>query len=183
MKAIIGNVYAVPSDFCGVFREETTALYSLALLLTADHAKAEQCFVTGFHDSVRSNRVFRQWAHSWSRRNIIKNAIQMIQPLPEELKGAPAAVPISLQDGSHIPVAAILRLEAFERFVYVMSVLEGYSAQDCAILLNCMREDVIAARTRALQKLSPTEAGADGPLTLGNEIVRAQEPVSLNGAA
>jgi DNA-directed RNA polymerase specialized sigma24 family protein len=48
---------------------------------------------------------------------------------------------------------AILGLRPFERFVFVMSVLERYSDQDCSVLLGCARRDVVAARLRAFQQL------------------------------
>jgi DNA-directed RNA polymerase specialized sigma24 family protein len=48
---------------------------------------------------------------------------------------------------------AILELPSFERFVFVMSVLEHYSNQECSLLLGCTRRDVIAAQTRALQQI------------------------------
>jgi hypothetical protein len=38
-----------------------------------------------------------------------------------------------------------------------MSVLERHSDQDCAVLLGCARQDVIAARTRAFQQIGATE--------------------------
>ena len=49
--------------------------------------------------------------------------------------------------------AAILGLRPFERFVFVMSVLEGYSDQGCSVLLGCTPRDVVAARVRAFQQL------------------------------
>jgi len=57
-------------------------------------------------------------------------------------------------------MAAILELRPVERFVYVISVLERYSDQDCSVLLECARRDVVAARIRAFQQLetmSPEE--------------------------
>ena len=50
-------------------------------------------------------------------------------------------------------VATVLELGSFERFVYVMSVLEHYSDQDCSVLLGCTLWDVIAARIRTLQQI------------------------------
>jgi DNA-directed RNA polymerase specialized sigma24 family protein len=50
-------------------------------------------------------------------------------------------------------IAAILELPPFDRFVYVMSVLEHYSDQECSVLLGCTRRDVIAARSRALRQI------------------------------
>jgi hypothetical protein len=52
-----------------------------------------------------------------------------------------------------VETAAVLRLEPFECFVYVMSVLERYSDLDCSVILGCARSDVIAARIRGLQQI------------------------------
>ena len=49
---------------------------------------------------------------------------------------------------------SILKLDALERFVFVMSVLEGYSSQDCSILLGCSRKVIVNARARALEQLA-----------------------------
>jgi hypothetical protein len=53
----------------------------------------------------------------------------------------------------HVETAAVFQLEPFERFVYLMSVLERYSDLDFSLLLGCARRDVIAARIRAFQKI------------------------------
>jgi hypothetical protein len=47
---------------------------------------------------------------------------------------------------------------ALERFVAVMSILEGQSEQDCAILLRCSRRDVVIARVLPLTRLAGTDA-------------------------
>jgi hypothetical protein len=39
-----------------------------------------------------------------------------------------------------------------------MSILEGQSEQDCAILLRCSRRDVVSARALALTRLSNSDA-------------------------
>ena len=56
--------YATADDFRRIFDENMNSLYLLAFLLTADHGRAEQCFVSGLEDAVGSNRVFKEWAHS-----------------------------------------------------------------------------------------------------------------------
>jgi len=63
--------YATVQDFRNVFTEEMNKLHLLALLLTGDEAKAEQCFVAGIEDSVSWNSVFWDCAHSWAKRTII----------------------------------------------------------------------------------------------------------------
>ena len=50
------TAYATRLDFCRIFSEEMNSLYLLALLLTADAGKAEQCFVAGIGDSVEGTR-------------------------------------------------------------------------------------------------------------------------------
>lgn len=47
--------------------------------------------------------------------------------------------------------AAILELPDFERFVYVLSVLEGCSDQQCAALLGVSPQQIEETRLRALQ--------------------------------
>jgi DNA-directed RNA polymerase specialized sigma24 family protein len=54
-------------------------------------------------------------------------------------------------------IASILGLGDFERFVFVMSVLERYSDQDSSVLLGCSRQDVREARMRALQHVSESD--------------------------
>jgi DNA-directed RNA polymerase specialized sigma24 family protein len=154
-KHIISSMpYASSGDFCRIFYEETDSLYRLSFLLTADCGQAEQCFVSGLEDAVMGSHVFKEWARSWARRAIIQNAVRVINPRPME-KDAPSEVNSSGRTlvAKQAEMAAILDLAPFERFVYVISVLERYSDQDCSVLLGCVRRDVIAARIRALQQI------------------------------
>jgi len=145
------TAYATTDDFCRVFSENMDKLYLLALLLTAHPAKAEECFVAGIGDSVEGNPVFREWAYSWARRTIIQNAIHVIEPAREN-QTSPKASLVALKIDPRL--RAVLNLNTLDRFVYVMSVLEGYSNQDCAILLGCSRQAVANARARALENLA-----------------------------
>jgi DNA-directed RNA polymerase specialized sigma24 family protein len=146
--------YASNGDFCRIFHEETDSLYQLSFLLTADRDKAQQCFVSGLEDSLKGSRVFKEWAHSWARRAIIQNAVRVINPRPigENIPSSfnSSGKPLVAEPAE---IAAILELAPFERFVYVMSVLEHYSDQDCSVLLGCSRRDVNAARIRAFEQI------------------------------
>src|SRR5215469_17201964 len=82
--------YATRADFCRIFQKDMNRLYLLSFLLTGDHSVAEQCFVGGLHMSQEGNPVFKEWAESWARRAIIRNAIRMIRPRPTEDSTAPA---------------------------------------------------------------------------------------------
>ena len=67
-------------------------------------------------------------------------------------------------------ISALFDLMSFERFAFVMSVLEGYSDQDCSLLLGCARRVVLAARSRALQQTgSVIESHFQRPLTASQE--------------
>jgi hypothetical protein len=150
--------YATASDFCRAFTEELHSLYLLSFLLTADNDKAEECFVNAIGECGDGIGVFMEWASSWARRAILKHAVQLIRPVAEH----PDSLPFIRPKGSatspvNKPFAAILALGEFERFVYVMSVLEGQSEQDCAVLLRCSRRDVVIARVLALTRLSHSD--------------------------
>jgi DNA-directed RNA polymerase specialized sigma24 family protein len=151
--------YAMPTDFCQVFDEHLDHLYTLALLLTADHHQGDQCVVSGLEDCLQGNPVFREWAQSWARRAVIKNAIRMISPSRNGTKTTGTHEPSETLAEAHTAAAAITRLHPFERFVYVLSVLEKYSDRECSIMLDCALGEVVDARTRALRRLVSVVGG------------------------
>jgi DNA-directed RNA polymerase specialized sigma24 family protein len=143
--------YALPADFCGVFETHVDSLYTLSLLLTADHDKADECVIAGLEDCLQGNPVFREWVQSWARRMVIKNAIRMISPA--RLQPETATGNLGQFSDADTAVAAITSLQPFERFVYVLSVLEKYPDRECATLLDCTPGQVIEARTQALRQV------------------------------
>ena len=177
------QAYATRIEFCRVFAENMDNLHLLSFLLTADLAKAEECFVSGLENCVEGTYVFRDWAQSWARRTIIQNAIRMLAPRKNHSNVADVpsdAVSCSFgrtQDTDYA-IAGILRLEHFERFVFVMSVLERYSDQDCSVLLGCSRQDVGETRMRALLRLAePDRLRAVAPSGYGSsDPEEAQTP-------
>jgi len=153
--------YAMKSDFCAIFRQQTDRLYLLALLLMAAPQKAEECLVGSLGDCIEGNPVFKNWARAWSVRAIMKRAIRMAAPLTQERREntQPATGSgMELTPEAAAMIAAVTHLPAFERFVFVMSVLEGYSDRDCAALLNCPASAVAAARLQALKRMELREA-------------------------
>lgn len=145
--------YARSNDFCQVFEKEMKTLYLLAFLLTSNHKDAEQCFTLTIEDAFKEQTIFKDWAQSWVKRSLIKNAIQIVSPTsPRSAKrdfwnaGGSEMHQDSLID-------AVTRLAPMERFVFVMSVLEGLSVWDSTLLLGCSLSKVAQARTRALRRL------------------------------
>ncbi len=146
--------YAAPEDFCEIFDQEMDALYSLAFLLTADRQTAEKCFLDALDECRKSHGVFAEWASSWSRRAIIKQAIRQLRP--KFATGSPVDAVQAPGEVEDIP-RRLLRLRPFERVVFGMAVLERYSDRECAALLGCLVREVEAARIRALQFLGGSE--------------------------
>jgi DNA-directed RNA polymerase specialized sigma24 family protein len=152
--------YASREDFRKIFDEDSIGLYRLSFLLTGNPEKAQRCFVSGFEDCVTGNPVFREWAHSWAKRTIIQNVIEELKPRPRHSNSPLSATifpnigQISRGPDGHFEIDAVLSLEDFERFVFVISVLEHYSEQDCALLLGCSVQQVREARAHALQRMA-----------------------------
>ena len=144
--------YATCKDFQQIFNEDMAGLHLLAYLLTADPQKAEQCFVAGLDDSIHGNPVFRQWARAWSKRAIIQNAIKTVSPLSSAANGPVTQTDAGSQESPLIPM--VLGWPAFERFVFVMSVLEGYAVRECAAMLACTDQEIIATKSRVLARLA-----------------------------
>jgi len=163
--------YASTGDFDRIFQEEKDSLYRLSFLLTADHEKAQQCFVSGLEDSVKGNPVFKEWARSWARRTIIQSAVRVINPRPAEEHDR-----VSFDNNRRTEtivqgeIGAVLELAPFERFTFVLLVLEHYTEHECSLLLSCSRREVIAGRNRALQQLrSAMELQLDQQVSVGSE--------------
>jgi len=164
VSASLRSSYVGKRDFCAVFDRDMNTLYSLALLLTADHVKAEQVFLAAFHECMEGADVFPGWERSWSRRAIVKQAIRLIRPRHDDSDVGFAA--------KEVP-ARLLELRPFDRFVFAMTVLERYTIRETAVFLNCMPSDVEKARMRVLQSLMPTD-----PIASNNTFV-AHVPQSI----
>jgi hypothetical protein len=161
--------YAKRADFCEVFERDMKPFYMLAFLLTANHKEAEQCFASTVDEGCEENSVFKAWVASWVKRCLVRKAIQVVFSCSarsderrnfwcEEL-GKPTLINV---------VNRVTGLEALERFVFVMSILEGYSTRDCSLLLNCTMESVVQLRARASCRFAasdPLVSGCSGATT------------------
>jgi hypothetical protein len=109
------------------------SLYLLSFLLTADHKRAKQCFISGFENATEGPPVFRDWLYSWACRTIIQSAIRLLNLRPADENWASRAVEPAFDDATfptdQRQITAILELPSFERLVFVMSVLERFSNQ------------------------------------------------------
>jgi len=83
----------------------------------------------------------------------VNNADKASQP---DLSSSPSGLNPALQ--------AVLQLSHFERFVLVMTVLEGYSDHECSQLLRSSKRDVVAAKAKALAHLGVTSGPNELPV-------------------
>jgi DNA-directed RNA polymerase specialized sigma24 family protein len=150
--------YATREDFYAIFNNYLKEIVQLAFVLTRDHEKAQRCIVRGLEDCAARNRVFREWARSWARRTIIQNAIRELRPRPSQSNSLSGAIVPYVDQVPNCPIEPfsmdlVLGLEDFQRFVFVMSVLERYSEHDCSLLLGCSVREIREARSHAIKEL------------------------------
>jgi hypothetical protein len=156
----VSKRHATATDHYRIFFEEMGSLYWLAFLLTAHSEMADQCFAGGLGTCIERTDVLIGQARSWARRAIIKEAIRIFKPDPEKgKKEFVASKPQTAGDSN--PFAFIVSLCAFERFVFVLSVLEGLPDLDCQNLLSCSWENIVTTRRVATKFFGATNTGFD----------------------
>ncbi len=159
--------YASKEEFASVFDSERAALQRLALLLTADPEAAKRCLIGAFRECIASS-VSKEWVLSWTRRMVIRNAISLVmRPACQSFANTnddtdDGLVAFSTDDslGATASFDSIRDLSEFDRFVFVMCVLERYSIHDCALLLGKSLRDVDEARQRVGIKQDKTMKSA-----------------------
>jgi hypothetical protein len=148
--------YARKDEFVSVFDCEREGLQRLALLLTANPEAAKRCLIRAFRECIASSSVSKGWILSWTRRVVIRNAVVLVMdPGDQSFFGTNddadnGLIAISPDDsvGAFAESESILALPAFERFVFVICVLERYSIHDCALLLGKPPREVNEVRHR-----------------------------------
>jgi hypothetical protein len=151
--------YTTIGDVRKLFTEDMNNLYLLAFLLTGNQRDAERSFVAGLAECVDGNPVFKRWARSWARRTIVRNAIRIMAPQISPSKSTASASDSAKENPPKMPLeespfVSVLALEDFERFVFVLSVLERYPVQKCATLLGTSMQEILETRIRALQHIA-----------------------------
>jgi len=154
-SAPIETVSSAQNDVCQTFKQDMKVLYLLCLLLTGSERCAEQCFVSSLSDSINLRGTFADWNISWIRHVVVRNAIRMMPLVMHNNKDETSPSGQSGVISSANPALhGVLRLETFERFVFVMSMLEGYSDHECARLLRASAREVSIAKQMAFRHLA-----------------------------
>ncbi len=141
---------AAAADCLKTFDQQMDSLYLLALLLTGDTDKGKECFAGGLGE-IGSHGLSKEDPCSWAREAIVRYAVQMIRPIPEKGAGKYFASAAPVISGTSNPFAVVVSLSEFERFVFVLSVLEGLSDEECQSLLRCSLQELLRARKIALK--------------------------------
>src|SRR5260370_25403973 len=106
-------------------------------------------------NALAGRNVFKGWEASWSKRWLIEHAIGAIifQSGRRE-----AWRDVWFQEGGENKLQtfldAVTQLKSIQRFVFVMTVLEGYSVKETALLLDRTPESVHNLRIEVLQRLA-----------------------------
>ena len=167
--------YATTTDFCQIFETDMNRLYRLSFLLTGDEPTAEQCFLGGLQMAQEGNPVFKNWAEAWARRMIILDAIRVLHT------GLTVDTPESFARGAgdcatdRTEITEIVKLPVFERFAFVMSVLEGYSDHECSLHIGCTRAAVAAARVRALEWIGRAAELRDKLVSIASARIKSSD--------
>ncbi|MGB6132384.1 MAG: hypothetical protein WBG54_11425 [Acidobacteriaceae bacterium] len=156
-------IVTISAEFADSWLDEVIKLYLLSFLLTADKLLADQCFSDAMDDYVGSpGAVASDWARGPGRTGVIRRAVQLIRPQPKSAHSWSHVHGFRpLLSAAHQPFSAITSLGSFERFVFVLTVLEGYSTEECASLLECNNAEVGRGRDLAIRLTSALEIGEE----------------------
>lgn len=153
--------YASKEEFASIFECERVGLQRLALSLTANRDAAKRCLILAFPQCVACGSVSQGWVLSWARRMVIRSAISLVMGCRGHLfvntndDSDSGLIAFSPDDSLSTLAEAesILDLPDFDRLVFVISVLEGYSMHDCALLLGRSPRDISEARQRVVNQV------------------------------
>jgi hypothetical protein len=147
-------------DKCDFLVSNMDQYYSLVLLLTASEEDAERCFTLGLDAWSKACRdlapMGQEIAHEYVKRALVDSALQICAPA---LGWVPNDAGHDVWDekelGNWSPwVAAITQLDPFDRFVFVLSVLEWYSDEECSDLLHCDPKEIAESRVQAASSVA-----------------------------
>jgi hypothetical protein len=103
------------------------------------------------------NRVFGEWVRAWTIRVEVENAIREQTPRPTRSNSSslpPLRTRESTSPTGYFDADTLPGLADFDRFVFVLRLLERYPENECAVLLGSSRSRVREACPRANEKLA-----------------------------
>lgn len=142
------NTHANSKDFCKAFESEMNSMYLLAFLITGKHQLAERAFIRILQEVQSDNGVVKSHVSDWIRHRLIEDAISAISPRKEQQPDLWFG-----ETEAAFYINSVTQLVLVERFVFVLTVLEGYSTRECCLVLGINPHAVAEAKSSALDKL------------------------------
>lgn len=154
--------------------ERAADLYRLAFLLTGSRGSSVNVAIEAFEATEGANPFFSSWMLAWSRKVVIAKALGAMR---DELAASAQRTRSRSADKYVLPSRrwtpptettnlqlerALLAIDVFPRCALLLSVFEGFSLADTAILLNGDEELVKKARTIGLRELTRNLARLQG---------------------
>jgi DNA-directed RNA polymerase specialized sigma24 family protein len=152
----------------GQAKNRAAGLYRLAFLLTGDRARSLDVTLEAIDSGYGTESFFSSWILAWSQRLVIAKALAGIREelavsarrtasLRIERLALPSrnlfVNPDADGAGGHIE-NALLSIDVFPRCALLLTVFEGMSAEDAAILLDVDLDSVRKARIIGLRELT-----------------------------
>jgi DNA-directed RNA polymerase specialized sigma24 family protein len=156
------------------FVEQRDYLNWIALIITGDHALAEQAVINASDLSASYSSVFRDWLIAWTNTATVRAAVREVRDLisASASRYTDSSCEHSdndlLSDGQiaslrHVDTGDIVAaLDPLARSALVLRGIQHFSVADCALLLDLPRRIVAAAYCRAV-RWNDERAGAQGP--------------------
>jgi DNA-directed RNA polymerase specialized sigma24 family protein len=142
----------------------------LAWLLTGERETSVDAALEALDTASDPNWSFEEWMSAWSRRVVIAKVLTAIRG--ELAESARRTAGIRIKDREFRPKGALgdgttaiqleralLTIDVFPRCSLVLTMFEGISVEDAAVLLDATAELVRKARTLALRDLVENLAG------------------------
>jgi DNA-directed RNA polymerase specialized sigma24 family protein len=145
------------------FVEQNDYLNWVALLITGDHALADQAVINASDLSASGSSVFRGWLLGWARYATVRAAVREVRDLISA--SACRYTDSSCEHSDHDvfsddqiaslrhvdPRDIVAALDPLARSALVLRGIQHASIADCALLLDLPRRVVAAAYCRALR--------------------------------
>jgi DNA-directed RNA polymerase specialized sigma24 family protein len=154
--------------------EQASGLYWLAFLLTGRREASLEVTLEALDSREDANSFFSTWMLRWSRRVVIAKALAAIRGelaasarRTVSKRAEKAALPprnwVVDPDTSRVQIErALLTIDVFPRCALLLSVFEGVSLEDAAVLLDGDQDLVRKAQTIGLRELTRNLARMQG---------------------
>jgi DNA-directed RNA polymerase specialized sigma24 family protein len=154
--------------------ERAMDLYWLAFLLTGHHGLSVDVTLEAMAPPDDANPFFSAWMLAWSRRVFIAKALAAVR---DELAASAREMASEHAEKVALPPrnwtlngdtskaqleSALLAIDVFPRCALLLSVFEGMSLEDVAILLDAESDLVRKAQMIGLRELTRNLAGMQG---------------------